>query len=309
VDERRTLKLGTRGSLLARTQSRQVADAIEAAHPSLRVELVELRTTGDRVTDRPLHEIGGKGLFTRELELALLEGRVDLVVHSAKDVPVTEPLVETADLLIAAVPARADPRDALLSRHAGSIDDLPANATVGTTSLRRAAALRSVRDDLRVMPLRGNVDTRLAKLDAGEFDAIVLAMAGLERLGRLDRSFMHPLDPDRFVPAAGQGALAIQCRRADVQLIDTLRAVHDAASGWCVELERAVVRSLQGDCRSPIGAWASLESGTLVLTAMLGGAGGRPPVAYHRTRGAVGQIPRLADETAAALRSQIGPGG
>lgn len=256
------LRLATRGSALALAQSRQVARALEAAHPGLRIDLFTVTTTGDRVQDRPLHDIGGKGLFTKEVEQALLRNEADFAVHSMKDVPVTMPLVpEAAErLVISAVPPRQEVRDVLVSHKASTLEALPAGATVGTTSPRRVAQLLQVRPDLQIIPLRGNVDSRLEKLAAGSLDACLLAMAGLARLERFDPAFMHGLDPAVFIPAAGQGALALQCREQDLPVRRILGAIDDAATRACVDLEREVVRLLEGDCTSPIGVWAT-ESG------------------------------------------------
>ncbi len=262
----RTLTLATRGSKLALAQSGRVAGMIEAVHPGVRVTLRQVVTSGD-TTAGPLRDHGGKGLFVKEIEQALLRGEADVAVHSFKDVPVTMPLVEGAEhaLTIAAVPARADVRDVLLSVAGGGLEELKQGAIVGTSSPRRRALLLDARPDLNVVELRGNVDTRLAKLAAGEIDAIVLARAGLERIGRHDEGSGGGglLDPERFVPAAGQGALAVQCRAEDAEVRDLLAALDDAQSRCCVEAERRVVELLEGDCTSPIGAWATLDGEAL----------------------------------------------
>ena len=252
------LRLATRGSALALTQSRQVADALVSLHDGLRIELITITTTGDRVQDRPLHEIGGKGLFTKEVELALLAGEADFAVHSFKDVPVTMPLVARAEaeLVVAAVPRREDAGDALVTPDGRGVSDLRRGATVGTTSLRRRAQLLALRPDLKIVPLRGNVDTRLARVTAGDFDATVLAVAGLKRLGRWDDATMRPLDLDAMLPAAGQGALALQCRCEDDGTRRMLAALDDEPTRRCVAAERALVLALHGDCTSPIGAYA-----------------------------------------------------
>ena len=254
------LRLATRGSRLAVAQSRWVADRVEAANAGVRVELVTVRTTGDAVADRPLYAIGGKGLFTKEVEQALLRGEADLAVHSFKDLPVTMPLVDESALVVAAVPGRADARDVIVTRDGGDLASLAAGATVGTTSPRRRALVMNARADLEVVPLRGNVDTRLGKLDGGEVDAVILAMAGLERLGVLAAvprlsPRLRGLDPTTWVPAAGQGALAVQCRREDAGTRATLAPLDDPAARAAVDEEREVVRLLEGTCTSPIGAW------------------------------------------------------
>lgn len=246
------LRLATRGSQLATTQSRHVAEALQRAHPGLQVELVTLTSTGDRIQDRPLHEFGGKGLFTKEVELALLAGEADLAVHSYKDVPVTMPLVEGQDLVIAAVPAREDVRDVLVWR-AGDGDPV----TIGTGSLRRRALLREVNPRYGFVPMRGNVDTRLRRVTEGEVDAVVLAAAGLRRLGLLDNLPLEVtlLEATEIVPAAGQGALAVQCRadRGDVR--ELLSAINHEATARSVTLERRVVQALEADCTSPLGVY------------------------------------------------------
>jgi hydroxymethylbilane synthase len=275
-------------------QSGLVAKSLEAAHWGLRVELTIIKTSGDQIADRPLHELGGKGLFTRELEQALLDGRIDLAVHSFKDVPVTMPLVEQANLLIAAVPVREDPRDALACRRARSIADLPRGARVGTGSLRRRAQLLDLRPDLAIELIRGNVDTRLRKLRDGQFDAVILAMAGLRRSGLLDEADTTPIGADQMLPAAGQGALAIQCRRDDEPTRKLLGALDDPDTARCVEMERGVVAALNGDCHSPIAALATMEGETVWLRAAVGRRDGQPPVvramAQASRAGAVGLV-------------------
>ncbi|HEX2972851.1 MAG TPA: hydroxymethylbilane synthase [Tepidisphaeraceae bacterium] len=272
------LRLGTRGSLLARVQSQMVADELEKRHPGLRVELCIFKTSGDQIADRPLHQVGGKGLFTKELEQALLAGQVDLAVHSFKDVPVTMPLVDQAELMIAAVPAREDPRDVLVCQEAKRIQDLRPGAKVGTGSLRRRAQLLALRPDLQVEGIRGNIDTRVRKLRHGAFDAVILALAGLKRSGLFDASIMQPIPLTDFLPAAGQGALALQCRRNDQPTRQLLAAVHDEPSATCVRLEREVVRRLEGDCFSPIAAFATIANQKVELRVAVGKQGGELPV-------------------------------
>jgi hydroxymethylbilane synthase len=277
------LRLGARGSLLSRMQAAVVARALEVAVPRLKVQIVTVTTTGDRVLDRPLHELGGKGLFTKEIELAILRGEVDFAVHSYKDVPVTMPLVETADLVIAAVPPREDVRDVLAcgpgARGARSIAALPAGARVGTGSLRRGAQILAQRPDVSVLPLRGNVDTRLRKLKSGEYDAVILACAGLRRAGLLESESMAAISIEEMVPAAGQGALALQCRRDAGKVRQILVKLHDPTTAIEVSLEREVVRRLGGDCHSPIAALARVAMSREVgLIAAVGARDGRPPV-------------------------------
>jgi hydroxymethylbilane synthase len=273
-----TLRLGTRGSLLARTQSQIVANAIEKAHPGVRVELVTIRTSGDRITDQPLHDVGGKGLFTKEIEQALLAGDVDFAVHSFKDVPVTMPLVDTSDLVVAAVPEREDPRDVLVSEGARTLEGLPQGARDGTGSLRRRCQLLERRPDLRIEPVRGNIDTRLRKLREGQYDAVVLAAAGLIRSSLFDHSCMSIIEPDVLLPAPGQGALALQCRRDDASTRSLLEALNDPVAAECVAAERALVAALEGDCHSPIAALASVKLGRIRVEVAVGARDGAPPV-------------------------------
>jgi hydroxymethylbilane synthase len=274
------LRLGTRGSLLARTQSGQIAERIRQSNPGLNVEMITVSTSGDRLIDRPLADAGGKGLFTKELELALLAGEIDLAVHSLKDVPVTMPLVDQAELTIAAVPVREDARDCLVSRRFKSLAELPKGANVGTGSLRRRCQILQGRPDVSISPLRGNIDTRLRKLESGQYDAIVLAMAGLKRIGRWEADWMTPIEFSQMLPAAGQGALALQCRRADRNVIGYLEGINDPDTADAVAAERAVVAGLGGDCHSPIAVWAKVEGIQITLSAAVGGAGGQTPVVH-----------------------------
>lgn len=273
-----TLRLGTRGSMLARMQSQIIADLLEKKHRGLKVELIICRTTGDRIQDKPLHEAGGKGLFTKELEEALLARTIDFAVHSFKDVPVTMPLVDQAELIVAAVPTREDVRDVLISKKAQTIADLPAGAKVGTGSLRRRCQIMALRNDLKVEMIRGNIDTRVRKLREGQFDAVVLAMAGMKRSGMFDSSEMSAILVDEMLPAAAQGALAIQCRREDQTTRTLLSAMNDPVAHRCVSLEREVVQALNGDCHSPIAALATVHGAAVRLQAAVGARGGELPV-------------------------------
>ena len=282
---RDTLRLGTRGSLLARAQSGLVARKLEQAHPGLKVELVIVRTTGDQIADRPLHELGGKGLFTRELEQALLSGAIDFAVHSFKDVPVTMPLVDQSELIVAAAPEREDPRDVLVSITASRLSELPASAKVGTGSLRRRCQILALRPDLRIEPIRGNIDTRLRKLREGAFDALILALAGLKRANLFDPGMMHPIDARELLPAPGQGALSLQCRRDDRRTRELLAALDDPISRTQITAERELVRLLEGDCQSPIAALAEVKADELSLRAAVGGRGGAPPVIIASAQG------------------------
>ena len=273
------LRIGTRASLLATRQTGWVADRLRTAHPGLEIEIIAITSTGDRIQDRPLYELGGKGLFTQELEVALLERRVDLAVHSFKDVPVTMPLVQQSGLIFAAVPKREDPRDAMIASGLRRIEDLPRGAKVGTGSLRRRCQLLAMRGDLVIEPIRGNIDTRLRKLREGQYDAVILAMAGLKRAGLFEAACMTAILAEEMVPSAGQGALALQCRAEDVQTRQIAGGLEDAESRACVLVERQLVMELNGDCHSPIGALATIEKGLMTLHGALGGNDGNPPVA------------------------------
>lgn len=277
-----SLRLGTRGSLLARTQSQLVANAIEKANPSVTVELVIVKTTGDQVQDKPLADIGGKGLFTKELELALLRTEVDLAVHSYKDVPATMPLVDQSELVIACSPKRADARELLITRDPAiqSIRDLPPNARVATGSARRKCQLLQLRPDLSILPIRGNIDSRIKRVLAGEYDATVLAVAGVSRAGLLGTGeFAHVVLPlDELTPPAGQGALALQTRRDDASAIALLEPLKDEPTMRAVDIEREIVRLLNGDCHSPIGAHVQQTDDSFLAHACLGEPGGGLPV-------------------------------
>ncbi len=259
-----TLRIGTRRSQLALWQAGYVRDALHALYPSLAVELVHITTTGDRVIDRPLPQIGGKGVFTQELEDALREGRIDLAVHSLKDLP-TE--LAPAFVLGAILP-RANPFDALVSRDGHTLDALPSGAVVGTSSLRRRAQLHAARRGLRVEDLRGNVDTRLRKaLDPrGPYDAIILAAAGLERLGRED-AITEVFDTGAvMLPAPGQGAVAVQCRADDARTRELLAVLDHRPTRLAVTAERAFLAALGAGCRLPVSAFAEIRAGTLHMT-------------------------------------------
>jgi hydroxymethylbilane synthase len=255
------LRIGTRASKLALAQSGLIRDRIALALPDAAVSLAHITTSGDRIQDRTLTEIGGKGLFTKEIEAALLSGRIDCAVHSLKDMPAESP----PGLVIAAIPKREDPRDAIVSAACDSLDGLPLGARLGTASLRRQAQARHRRPDLQIVPLRGNVDTRLAKLERGEADAILLAMAGLNRLG-LGRLARGCIDPLECPPAPGQGALAIQTREADADA-PWLEGLRHRPTFLAVAAERGALTALEGSCRTAIGAYASLADGWLTLVA------------------------------------------
>ena len=255
-----TIRLGTRGSRLAMVQAEAAAAALRAAAPARPVELVSVATAGDRDSDRPVAELGGRGSFTSELERHLVAGEIDAAVHSAKDLPVAMDPAAT----IGAVLPRGDVRDALVSRDGIDLDALPTGSLVGTGSPRRRAQLRAVRPDLRFTDLRGNVETRLAKLDAGVCDAAVLAAAGLQRLGCLDaRSRL--IDVERMVPAPGQGIIAIQCRRDDAAMLELLGAVREESAAIELAAERLVMAGLGVGCHTPLGAVARRTGGEVSL--------------------------------------------
>jgi hydroxymethylbilane synthase len=258
------LKIATRKSQLALWQAEHVATLVRAAHPDVGVELLPLSTTGDRIVDRSLASIGGKGLFIKELESALNDHSADLAVHSMKDVPAELP----PGLTIAAVLPRADPHDALITDRAAGFADLPRGARLGTSSLRRQAQLLAARPDLRIEALRGNVDTRLKRLAGGELDAIVLACAGLIRLG-LESRITERLDPKISLPAVGQGVIGIECRVEDSRTRRLLHALEDAPTRATIEAERAFARRLGGSCQSPIAGFARLHADQLTLEGMV----------------------------------------
>lgn len=265
------LRIGSRGSQLALWQANHIADLLRARGNSVHIEVI--KTTGDKITDVALAKVGTKGMFTKEIEEAMLDGRIDLAVHSLKDLP-TELAPE---FVIAAVPEREDPRDAFLSNKYSRIEELPATARVGTSSLRRQAQLHAIRADLEIIPLRGNVDTRLRKLQSGEFDAIILASAGVSRLGLTDSVQMR-LDPEQMCPAAGQGALAVEARSFDSATISALKFLDHPPTRAAVECERAALNALGGGCQVPIGAYASHEKDKLTLQAVVASPDGQEVV-------------------------------
>jgi hydroxymethylbilane synthase len=251
------LTYATRRSALALAQCRAFVARLAAAHPELELVEEQVVTTGDKIQDRPLSEVGGKGLFVKEIEEALLERRADLAVHSIKDVPGVLP----PGLFIACIPVREDARDVLVAPRHGGLAGLPQGAKVGTSSLRRAVSLRAARADLTIVPLRGNVDTRLRTVDEGECDAIVLARAGLVRLG-LEHRATEILAPEISLPAVGQGALGIECREDDQATRALLAGLHHEPTSRCVAAERGVMMALEGDCKTPLGAYGERRVGS-----------------------------------------------
>ncbi|MFQ2587802.1 MAG: hydroxymethylbilane synthase [Aeromonas sp. 62-46] len=265
----RTLRIATRKSPLALWQANFVKDRLEALHPDLQVELVPMSTQGDKILDTPLAKVGGKGLFVKELETAMLEGRADIAVHSMKDVPVEFP----DGLGLHTICEREDPRDAFVSNHFNQIDELPQGAVVGTSSLRRQCQLRAARPDLVIRDLRGNVNTRLAKLDAGDYDAIILAAAGLKRLEMAHRIAAF-IEPEQSLPANGQGAVGIECRLDDHELHALLAPLEHPETRIRVLTERAMNRALQGGCQVPIGAYALVQGEEVWLRGLVGSPDG-----------------------------------
>jgi hydroxymethylbilane synthase len=291
---------------MALHQTALVRDRLAAAHPDLgaaeAVEIVIIRTTGDQVQDRRLAEIGGKGLFTKEIEEALFAGRIDLAVHSLKDVETWLP----DGLEIACVLPRDDPRDAFVSMQAPGLGALPKGARIGTASLRRQAQLLRRRPDLTVVPIRGNVNTRVKKLEAGEVDALVLALCGLERLGMAGQ-VTEILSREIMLPAVGQGALAVECRTTDKGLRRLLDPLHDPGSAACVKAERAMLAALDGSCRTPIAGLAELDGDQLMLEGLLLKPDGSAEI-RDRCVGAIDEAESLGTELGGELRRRAGPG-
>lgn len=263
------IRIATRQSLLALWQAEYVAARLKECHPGLRVELLKMVSQGDKILDTPLAKIGGKGLFVKELEEGLLRGDADIAVHSMKDVPMAFP--EGLGLYV--ICEREDPRDAFVSNHFEHVDSLPQGSVVGTSSLRRQAQIMARRPDLTVRFLRGNVNTRLAKLDAGEYDAIILAAAGLMRLG-FDERIRYAMPPEESLPAGGQGAVGIECRSADTELHALLAPLNDEDSALRVRAERALNTHLNGGCQVPIACYAERANGQLWLRGMVGNPDG-----------------------------------
>lgn len=297
-NELSTVRIATRGSALALAQTNLVVEMLRAHYPAIEVEVVTVRTTGDQDQSAPLVAMGD-GVFVRGVETELLAGRADVAVHSAKDIP----SAEVAGLTLAAFPPRGDPRDVLVSREGLDFSRLPAGARLGTASPRRHALARALRPDLDVALIRGNVDTRLRKLREGQYDAIVLAAAGLERMG-LRAEITEELDPAAWVPAPGQGALAVQCR--DGAMAGALLApLDDAPTRAAVTAERAVLRRLGSGCRIPVGAYAHLDGDALILHAVLIAPDGRRTVAAER-RGPAADAERLGASAADELLTKGG---
>ena len=298
------LRIGTRGSPLALVQARTVRARLAAASgvDEAAIELVIIRTSGDAIQDRPLAEVGGKGLFTKEIEEALLDHRIDFAVHSAKDMPT----FSQAGLTLAACLEREDPRDVFISRKAAALADLPAGATLGTASLRRQAIAKRARGDLRVTPLRGNVETRLLKLDSGEVDATILALAGMKRLG-LTQHATRIMSTEEFLPAVGQGAIGIEARADDTATLAALARINHADTFAALSAERAFLGVLDGSCKTPISGHATLSGDTVSFRGLIA----RPDGASAHDIAATGHRAdaiKICSEAARALQRLAGPG-
>jgi len=290
-----SLRIATRKSPLALWQANHVRDALLARNPGLKVELLTMTTQGDKILDTPLAKVGGKGLFVKELEVGMLEGRADLAVHSMKDVPVEFP----DGLGLAAVLPREDPRDVLISNRVSSIDELPEGARVGTSSLRRQCQLRARRPDLQILDLRGNVNTRLKKLDDGAYDAILLAAAGVRRMGWESR-ITELLPPEQFLPAIGQGAIGIEIRLDDERVASLVAQLNDPRTATRIVAERALNERLQGGCQVPIAGYSEISHGVIVLRALVG-----RPDGSELVQGVISGKPEDAEELGQVLADDL----
>lgn len=293
-----TVKIATRKSPLALWQAEHIKARLQVLHPTLNVELVTFVTQGDKILDTPLAKIGGKGLFVKELENALLDGRADLAVHSMKDVPMDLP----DGLCLPVICEREDPADAFVSNHYQSIDELPQGARLGTSSLRRKSQMQAYRPDLSIIDLRGNVGTRLSKLDAGEYDAIILAASGLKRLGLAAR-IQQVIDTHLSLPAVGQGALGLECRVNDHAILELIAPLADAATDVCIRAERAFNKTLHGGCQVPIAGFAVLEGTEIFLQGRVGKPDGTV-LLKSEVRGAAENAEALGQQLAQALLDQ-----
>jgi hydroxymethylbilane synthase len=297
------LRIGSRGSPLALVQAREVRGRLAAACglDAERIAIEVIRTSGDRITDRPLNEAGGKGLFTKEIEDALLRGAIDLAVHSSKDMTTALP----PGLALTAFLPREDARDAFISRRAASLHDLPAGAVMGTASLRRAALVKRLRPDVEIVPLRGNVETRLRKIEAGEADATLLAVAGLKRLGLLAAATML-LDVDAFLPAVGQGAIGIETRADDAATRELVASINDADTATALAAERAFLAVLDGSCRTPIAGHARIDGDRVRFRGMIVKPDGSAALDVCRD-GWRDQAAELGADAGAELKARAGP--
>lgn len=295
---KRIVRIATRNSPLAVWQAEFVKAELMALHSDIEVELIGMKTQGDIILDTPLAKVGGKGLFVKELEQGMLDGRADIAVHSMKDVPVEFP----EGLHLPVICEREDPHDAFVSNHYDSIDDLPHGAKLGTSSLRRECQARTRRPDLEVLPLRGNVNTRLRKLDEGQFDAIILAMAGLKRLG-FDERIRSAMTPEQSLPAIGQGALGIETRIDDEEMNALIAPLHDPQTAITVSAERALNRRLAGGCQVPIAGYAMLDGDEVWLRGLVGSPDGTNTL-FAELRGPASQAEAIGTEVAEKLLAQ-----
>lgn len=294
----KTLKIATRQSPLALWQAEHIRFRLNELYPDLTVELVKFVTQGDKILDTPLAKIGGKGLFVKELEAALLDGRADLAVHSMKDVPMHLP----ENLSLAVICEREDPLDAFVSNQYSNFDELPLGAKVGTSSLRRKCQILQLRPDLEIIDLRGNVGTRLSKLDDGLYDAIILASAGLKRLGLADR-IRHSLDPVISLPAVGQGALGLECRENDQELLALIQPLQHQETSICVRAERAFNAYLEGGCQVPIAGYATLVNAQLKIEGRVGSVDGKT-LLKEALEGSADEAEQLGEQLAQRLLAQ-----
>ena len=301
-----TIRIATRQSKLALWQAHHVRDRLLQHHPQLNIELVPIVTQGDRILDRPLAKIGGKGLFIKELQVALLEDRADIAVHSMKDVPIDD----VDGLQVEVILSRADPRDVLVSKDYRSIEDLPAQTTVGTSSLRRKSQLKLLRDDLDIVDLRGNVPTRIERMESGEYGAIILAAAGMKRLGLAAKITTH-IAIESMLPAVGQGAIGIETRADDVLVRAYVDVLNDADTAVCVLAERALSRELQGSCEIPLAAHAVLANGKIRMSGLVASVAGDEVVSaqgeanFDKTTDAVALGARLGQDLLARGADKI----
>ncbi len=295
----RVIRIGTRGSPLALRQAELVVERLRALAPTHLLEIVPIKTSGDRLVQVALADFGGKGLFVKEIEEALVDGRVDVAVHSLKDLPATL----RPEVCLAAFPSREDPRDVLVSRSGVGLADLPRGAVVGTSSLRRRVLLLARRADLRVEPIRGNLDTRLRKLQGGPYDAVVVAAAGLRRLGLLsDRAQVLP--PEEFVPAAGQGILAVQARAGDRLLLELLSRLDHTETRWQAQAERSFLQHLGASCHTPVAAHARVRQGELSLVGLVASLDGQRVI-----RAEIGGAPEVAEVLGQNLAEELNARG
>lgn len=298
---KKRIRIATRKSMLALTQSTWIKEQIEARHPDLAVELVKIVTKGDKITDVPLAQVGGKGLFVKEIEESMLRGEADLAVHSMKDVPAELP----EGLFLGVVPKRENPRDAFISHQCTTLAELKQGARVGTSSLRRRAQLAHLRPDLEIVDLRGNVETRLRKLDEGQFDAVILATAGLNRLGLGGRITSY-FSPEEMLPAVAQGALGLELRKNDPEVYARISFLHHEETAVAVEAERAFLKRLEGGCQVPLGAFAELNGGELTVTGLIASVDGSEVLrrSLTGTRGEAATLGVRLAETLLALGGQ-----